>query len=250
VTARLGGRVALVTGAGGGIGSAIARRFAGEGARVLVTDVRLDAAEATVREIAESGGEAAATPHDVTSRDAWESAMDAVRAAFGPVDIVVNNAGITRDRTIVKMTDEEWDEVIAVHLRGAFLGCQLALREMAGRGWGRIVNMSSQGALGVFGQANYSSAKAGIVGLTRTVALEGARHGVLANAIAPGTVDTAMLRKVPEDLLEEYRRLVPLARFGEPAEIAAVAAFLASDDAAYLTGQVIHVDGGATVGCG
>ena len=138
--------------------------------------------------------------------------------------------------------------MIDVHLTGTFLGCQHGLAAMRERGWGRIVNLSSHALLGAFGQTNYAAAKAGIVGITRTVALEGARFGVLVNAIAPGSVDTPMLRAVPAELLEGYRQDVPLKRFAAPSEIAAVAAFLASDDASYLTGQVIHVDGGASVG--
>jgi 3-oxoacyl-[acyl-carrier protein] reductase len=245
---RLAGRTALVTGAAGGIGSAIAERLAADGANVAVTDLAGSDTGAVVARIAEGGHAAIGIDHDVTQRESWEDAVTRTVDAFGAVDIVVNNAGITRDRTLVKMTEDEWDIVLAVHLKGTYLGCQQALLTMRSRGWGRIVNISSLAIKGSFGQTNYAAAKAGIVGLTRSVAMEGARSGVLANAIAPGSVDTPMLRGVPADLLEGFRLQIPLQRFAEPAEIAATAAFLASDEAAYITGQTIHVDGGATLG--
>ena len=245
---RLEGKTALVTGAAGGIGSAIAQRFAEEGAGVACTDLDLAGAEAVAERIRAAGGQAIAVEHDVARRDSWEAAVARTLEAFGALDILVNNAGITRDRTLLKMSDEEWQAVIDVHLRGAFLGCQHGLAAMRDRGWGRIVNLSSISALGSYGQTNYSAAKAGIIGVTRTVALEGARYGVLVNAIAPGGVDTPMLRGIGEELFEQGREAVPLKRYAEPGEIAAVAAFLASDDASYVTGQVIHADGGASVG--
>ena len=245
---RLEGKTALVTGAAGGIGSAIAQRFAEEGAGVACTDLDLAGAEAVAERIRAAGGQAIAVEHDVARRDSWEAAVARTLEAFGALDILVNNAGITRDRTLLKMSDEEWQAVIDVHLRGTFLGCQHGLAAMRDRGWGRIVNLSSISALGSYGQTNYSAAKAGIIGVTRTVALEGARYGVLVNAIAPGGVDTPMLRGIGEELFEQGREAVPLKRYAEPGEIAAVAAFLASDDASYVTGQVIHADGGASVG--
>jgi 3-oxoacyl-[acyl-carrier protein] reductase len=242
---RLEGKVALVTGAAGGIGSAIAQRFAEEGASVACTDLDAGGAGAVAERVRTAGARATAIEHDVARRDSWEAAVAETVNALGPLDVLVNNAGITRDRTLLKLVDEEWDAVIDVHLRGTYLGCQQGLAAMRERGWGRIVNLSSISAWGSIGQTNYAAAKAGIVGITRTVALEGARYGVLVNAIAPGGVDTPMLRAIPEELFEQGRELVPLRRYAQPGEIAAVAAFLASDDASYVTGQVIHVNGGA-----
>lgn len=238
---RLEGHTALVTGGGGALGAAMADRLSEEGAALVVTDLDLGRAEAVAETVRAAGGRALAVQHDVTQRASWESALDAAEAEFGHVDIVVNNAGVVRDRTILKMADEEWDSVIAIHLRGAFLGSQLGLARMT-RGWGRIINLSAPG--GGFGQANYSAAKHGIRGLTRSLAREAARHGVLANAIAPGGINTPMLRTMPDDRFKAAEQAIPLKRFGEPHEVAAVVAFLASDDAAYITGQTITIDGG------
>jgi 3-oxoacyl-[acyl-carrier protein] reductase len=242
---RFDGKVALVTGGGGGIGSATSSRLAEEGAAIAVTDVNLAAAEGEVARIAERGGTARAYAHDVAQRASWEEVTAAVVADLGGIDVLVNNAGITRDRTLLKMTDEEWESVIAVHLRGMWLGCQHAIPQMRERGGGAIVNLSSEVRYGQFGQANYASAKAGIVGLTRTVAIEHARHGVRCNAVAPGGVQSAMLAKVPEHVLERWVERIPMERFGQPSEVASVIAFLASDDASYVTGQVLGIDGGS-----
>src|SRR5947209_7378929 len=199
----LGGKVAVVTGAGGGIGSAVSRRLAEEGAGVACTDVDVGAAEIVANEIRERGGRAIAIEHDVTRRESWEGVVARTQRELGSLDIVVNNAGFTRDRTVLKMTDEEWQAVIDVHLLGCFLGCQYGLRAMKDRGWGRIVSLSSTAAFGWFGQTNYSAAKAGIIGITKTVAMEAAKYGVNVNAIAPGSVDTPMLRAVPSERLRE-----------------------------------------------
>ncbi|MBD9439779.1 SDR family oxidoreductase [Pseudomonas sp. PDM04] len=244
---RLQGHVALVTGGAGGIGSAICLRLAEEGARVVVADLGAGAQNLAQSLIAQ-GHEACAVSLDVSSRASWQAAVAELPPGFEALDIVVNVAGIVRDRSLIKMTDEEWQAVIDVNLRGSWLGCQFGLAAMNGRGWGRIINIASTAIFGTFGQSNYSSAKAGVVGLTHTVALEAARHGVLVNAVAPGIVETPILASVPEDVREKWISRMPLGRPAQPAEIASVVAFLASNDASYMTGQVLIVDGGATTG--
>jgi 3-oxoacyl-[acyl-carrier protein] reductase len=235
-------RVALVTGGAGGIGSAISERFVAEGYTVLVADLDEDRAAEVARRL---GNDAHGLHLDVTERADWDAAIARARA-LGGLAVTVNNAGIVRDATLRKMGDEQWDEVIDVHLRAAYLGCQTSLREMADHDGGRIVNLSSLSYLGSFGQANYAAAKGAIVSLTRTVAVEGARYGVLCNAVAPGAVDTPMLRGIPQKVLDETLAEIPLARLARPAEVASVVHFLTSEDSGYITGQVLHVDGGIT----
>jgi len=244
----LAGRVALVTGAGSGIGEATARRFAAEGAIVVVNDVDGERARAVATAIQKDGGQALAVVANVTRRDEVETLVGRAVTEFGRLDVLINNAGINRDAMSHKMTEEQWDQVLAVNLKGTFLCAQAALPKMRERGWGRVINTSSIGALGNIGQANYSASKAGVIGLTKTLALEYAKYGVTVNCVAPGAVLTPMLAGVPEQIREKITAQIPMGRIADPAEIAGVHAFLASEDAGFITGQVLFVDGGMSVG--
>jgi len=244
----LAGRVVLVTGAGSGIGEATAHRFAAEGAVVVVNDLDVDRARAVAAAIQKEGGKSSAVGANVTRRDEVERMVAGVVAEHGRLDILVNNAGINRDAMSHKMTEEQWDQVLTVNLKGTFLCAQAVLPRMRERGWGRVVNTSSVGSLGNIGQANYAASKAGVIGLTKTLALEYAKYGVTVNCIAPGAVLTPMLAGVPDPIKEKITAQIPVGRIADPAEIAAVHAFLASDEAAYITGQVLFVDGGMSVG--
>lgn len=242
----LAGKAFIVTGGAQGIGRAICLRLAEEGARVAVADRNGEGAKAVAAEVAAKGVEAVAITLEVTSRDSWTAAFEEAREAFDHIDGLVNNAGLTRDKSLLKMSDAEWDEVVDVNLKGAWIGSQLAVAAMAGRG-GAIVNLSSESRWGAFGQANYASAKAGLVGLTRTVAVEAARHGIRANAIAPGTTRTPMVEAVPENVRAGWLPSIPLRREAEPSEIASAVVFLLSDDASYVTGQILGVNGGSAL---
>jgi 3-oxoacyl-[acyl-carrier protein] reductase len=242
---RFDGRTALVTGGAKGIGAATAERLSSEGARVVVADFDEAAAEETAGRI---GGRAIRC--DVTSRSDVEAAV-ALAADSGRLDVLVTSAGIIRDNLVHKMTDDDWEAVIATHLRGSFLAAQAAQAVMTKQGGGAMVLISSTSALGNRGQANYSAAKAGIQGLTKTLAIELGRFGVRANCVAPGFIATAMTQQTAdrlgvsfEDFQTAVAEQVPLQRVGQPEDVASVIAFLCSDDAAYVSGQVIYVRGG------
>jgi 3-oxoacyl-[acyl-carrier protein] reductase len=235
-------RVAVVTGAGQGIGLAIARRFVAEGAWVVIADVDERSGESAVAEL---GSQLASSVRcDVTSESDVDALIAATENRWGRLDVMVNNAGITRDSTMAKMSIEDFNLVLNVHLTGTWLGCRAASAAMRGHG-GAIVNISSISAkVGNFGQTNYSAAKAGIVGMTKACAKEVARHGIRVNAIQPGLIRTSMTEKMPRTAWDSKMAEIPMGRAGEPEEVASVAAFLASDLASYLTGTVIEVTGG------
>lgn len=239
-------KVVIVTGAAQGIGEAIARRLNEEGAAVVVADRNVPGAERVAAQIGEAGGRALAVALDVASREQWAAATARVLEAFGRIDGLANNAGLTRDRSLLKMSDEDWQVVLDVNLRGVWLGCQAVIPHMIGHG-GAIVNLSSESRWGAFGQSNYAAAKAGLVGLTRTVAFEHARHGIRANAVAPGATATPMVEAVPEEVRQGWLSNIPLRREAHPAEIAAPVAFLLSDEASYITGQVLGINGGSII---
>lgn len=243
---KLSGKVAVITGGARGIGFAVARRFLDEGARVALWDVAGDAVGEAAARL--GGPDVRGQVVDVTSSAAVSAALDEVEALFGPVDIMVANAGITRDAMLHKMDDDQFDAVISVNLRGVFVCGREAGKRMRERGRGVILNTSSVvGLHGNIGQTNYAAAKAGVVAMTQTWARELGPRGVRVNAVAPGYVATEMMRSVPEKILAALQDKTPLRRLGQPEDIAAAFAFLASDDAAYVTGAVLRVDGGLTL---
>jgi 3-oxoacyl-[acyl-carrier protein] reductase len=244
-------RTAIVTGAGRGIGAAIALRLAADGNRVGVIDLREDDTKETVEAIRAAGGEATGVGADVANTDAVAGAVKRIADELGAPTILINNAGILRDNLIFKMTEDDWDAVIGVHLRGPFLMTRAVQAYQVEAKWGRIVSLSSTSALGNRGQANYAAAKAGIQGFTKTLAIELGRYNVTANAIAPGFIATDMLRQTAERInvpFEEFMTAaakdIPVGRWGVPEDIAAAASFFVSDEASFVSGQVLYVAGG------
>jgi 3-oxoacyl-[acyl-carrier protein] reductase len=245
---RYAGRVVAVTGAAQGLGLAMAQRFATEGATVVLADVSEQALTAAGEGIRSSGATVRTDVLDVTSSadvDAW---VAAVHADTGGIDVLVNNAGIIRDNRVEDITDADWRAVLDVSLGGSFYCARAVFPGMKERGYGRIVSFSSMSWRGNFGQSNYVAAKAGIVGLTRTLALEGARHGITANAIAPGLIETPMLASMNGPARDKLTAKIPMRHTGRPTDIAEAAAFLASEAAGYITGVVLDVDGGISIG--
>ena len=241
----LDGKVAIVTGGSSGIGRATSLRLARDGARIVVADVNAEGGSETQRLVADAGGEATFVETNVTDPAGVEEMVAKSIATYDRVDILVNNAGITRDNLLMRMKEEEWDAVLNVNLKAAFLCTKAVCRPMMKARSGRILNIASVvGLMGNAGQANYSASKAGIIGLTKTTARELAPRKITSNAIAPGFIDTDMTKKLSEEVREKLMAQVPLGVLGQAEDVASAVAFLSSDDAAYITGQVLVVDGG------
>ena len=246
-----GSRTAIVTGAARGIGAAIARRLSQDGFAVAVLDLDESACATVVDEIRNAGGTALAVGVDVVDEQAVEAAVSRVADELGAPSVLVNNAGITRDNLLFKLTIDDWDSVMDVHLRGSFLMSRAAQKYMTADGWGRIVNLSSVSALGNRGQANYAAAKAGVQGFTKTLAIELGKFGVTVNAIAPGFIETEMTAMTAarvgmpfEDFKAAAAKEIPVARVGQPEDVAATVSFFAREDASFVTGQIVYVAGG------
>jgi NAD(P)-dependent dehydrogenase (short-subunit alcohol dehydrogenase family) len=241
---RLQGKVALITGAGGDLGRGMALRFAEEGARILVNDINLEKADETVNLIKEQGGEAVAHGADLTVADEVEEMVGEVIRDWEHLDILVNNAGDIRDALITKMTEDDWDFAIDLNLKGSFLCARAVASHMTERHYGKIVNISSMAYKGNVGQTNYVSAKAGVIGLTRTLGLELARYGITVNCVSPGIIETPKAQTLDEKTLERLIRITPMRHMGEIRDIADAVLFLASDESKFITRQVLHVSGG------
>ena len=241
-------KVALVSGAGRGIGRGIALELANAGCTVICVSRNESSCGSVAEEIRACGGKAESFAFDVSDSGQVKEKCAEILKKYGAVDILVNNAGITRDNLLMRMSDEEWNAVISTNLSSCFYLSRNLVRAMMGKRWGRIINISSvSGIAGNAGQANYSAAKAGIIGFTKTLARELAARNITANAVAPGFIETDMTAKLPENIMEAAKTAIPLKRFGKPDDIARVCAFLASEEASYITGQVISVNGGLVI---
>lgn len=245
---RLMDKVAIITGGARGIGEATAKKFAKEGAKVVIADINEDDMKSTADEIKALGGEVTSLVVDVTDKASVDKMIEDVVNKYGKLDILVNNAGITMDSTLLKMTEDQWDKVIDVNLKGVYLCGQAAAKAMVENGSGVILNASSVvGIHGNFGQTNYAATKWGVIGMTKTWAKELGKKGVRSNAVAPGFISTPMVMKMPENVINMMKDKAPLKRLGEPEDIANAYAFLASDEAKFVTGAVLEVTGGVVL---
>jgi 3-oxoacyl-[acyl-carrier protein] reductase len=245
---KLKDKTAIITGSASGIGKAAALLFAKEGAKVVVCDVSTDGVNKVVEEINGAGGQALAFTVDVSNRESIDGMVKEVIEKFGEIDVLVNNAGITRDALLVKMTADQWDKVIDVNLKGVFNCTQAVVKSMISKGKGKIISTSSVvGVYGNVGQTNYAATKAGIIGMTKSWSKELGKKGICCNAVAPGFIQTEMTAAVPDKILDIMKEKTPLGRLGTPGDIASVYLFLASDDSDYVNGQVIGVDGGLVI---
>ncbi|MFC5559955.1 3-oxoacyl-ACP reductase FabG [Ureibacillus thermophilus] len=242
---RLQGKVAIITGSANGIGRAATKRFLEEGAKVVIADIQKEAGKELEKQFKDQGYEVLFYQVNVANKEEVEKMVEKVKEIYGKIDILVNNAGITRDAMLVKMTEEQFDEVINVNLKGVFYCTQAVAKVMVEQGYGKIINTSSvSGVYGNIGQTNYAAAKAAIIGMTKTWAKELGKKGINVNAVAPGFTKTAMVEKMPEKILNYMESITSLKRIGQPEDIANAYLFLASDESNYITGHVLHVDGG------
>ncbi|SAK63262.1 SDR family NAD(P)-dependent oxidoreductase [Caballeronia ptereochthonis] len=242
----LTGKVAIVTGSARGLGAATARRLAQEGARVVITDINGELAEGTAKALRDDGLAAYCVVGDITQAGDVQRLVDETVAHFGGVHILVNNAGAPRDKYLVKMSEEDWDFVMTVMLKGAFLAAKAVMPHFIGQGWGRLINISSRAHLGNPTQANYSAAKAGLIGMAKALSMEEGRYGITANCVAPGFMDTEMVQALAtyETIKERAVAAQPIKRAGRPEDVADAVAFLASECAGFISGEVLHVTGG------
>jgi len=245
---RIKDRVALITGSGSGIGRAIALRFAQEGARVVINDVVEERASSALEEVRQHSSESSMEVFDVSKWDEVQGAVESIIERYGRIDILVNNAGVLRDNYLTKMPEEDWDFVLNINLKGPYLCSKAVVPHMMKQKDGRIVNISSRAYLGNRGQTNYSASKGGLVSMTRTLAIELGGFNIRVNAIAPGLIDTPLVRGLRPDVLEKLVASQPTKTMGDPDDIANAALFLVSDEAKFITGEVLHVDGGKSVG--
>lgn len=240
------GKTAIVTGSARGLGKATARRLGQEGANVVVTDINAELAQATAAELKAEGLSVHCIVGDITQAADVQRLVDDTCATFGGVHILVNNAGFPRDKYLVKMSEDDWDLVMNVMLKGAFLACRAVMPKMIEQGWGRVINISSRAHLGNPTQSNYSAAKAGLIGMAKALSMEEGRYGITVNCVAPGFMDTEMIQALPtyEIIKEKALQAQPVKRVGQPADVASAVAFLASECAGFISGEVIHVSGG------